>query len=112
MKQFLLFSLLLFLSGISYSYAQLQQSQLEKFKNVRYFAFTKDNPNQLFDIRNVSCSGSNLTTVFIVHGFFKISLLEPLRMKDDIFDFESDIQCVIVVSWLDYSTYSGKKVHR
>ncbi|KAG4077767.1 hypothetical protein HA402_011196 [Bradysia odoriphaga] len=103
----LLLSLLLLYSGVTYSYDELEQSQLEKYKNVRYIAFEKENPIQYQDIRDVECSG-NLSTVFIVHGFFKISLKEPLNMKDDIFKYRPDVKCVIIVSWLYYSTYSDK----
>lgn len=83
--------LLLLYSGVACSYAELEKSQLEKFKSVRYIAFEKENPIEYQDIRDVDCSG-NLTTVFIVHGFFKISLKEPLTMKDDIFMHRSDVK--------------------
>lgn len=110
MKHYSVLSSLLFISCITYLYGQFQESKLEKLKNVRYFAFTKKDPNKLFGIRDADCSDRNLTTVFIVHGFFKISLKEPLTTKDDIFHSEPDVGCVIVVSWLDYSTYSGNKL--
>ncbi|XP_037029956.1 calcium-activated chloride channel regulator 4-like [Bradysia coprophila] len=100
--------LLLLLSfGVTYSYAELEQSHLEKYKNVQYIAFEKENPIQQQDIRDVECSG-NLSTVFIVHGYFKISLKEPLNTKDDIFKYRQDVKCVIIVSWLYYSMYSDK----
>lgn len=66
--------LLLFFGVLNSYYAQVQESRLEKLKNVRYFAFTKENPDEIADIRDVIDGHSgNLTTVlFIVHGFFKI----------------------------------------
>lgn len=103
----LLFLLLLLYSGVTYSYEELAKSPLETYRNVRYMAFKKENPTNHEDIRDVDCSG-NLTTVFIVHGFFKISLEQPLSIKDEIFTYRPDVKCVIVVSWLEYSTYSGE----
>lgn len=99
--------LLLFYFGVSYSYAVLEQSKLEKLKNVKYLGYTREKQSDHVDIRDIDCSG-NVTTVFIIHGFFKISLLEPMTLKDDIFKYDADVSCVIVVSWLYYSTYSGK----
>lgn len=98
--------LLLLYCVVSSATAELKQSSLEKLKNVRYLGFTKENPTELVDIRGLDCSG-NLTTVFIVHGYFTISLEKPHNLKDDFFKYNPDVGCVIIVSWLDYSIYSG-----
>lgn len=94
---------------ISSSYAALEQSQLEKLKNVKYLGYTREDQDNYVDIRDIDCS-KNMTTVFVIHGYFKISLQQPMKLKDDIFKYDPNVGCVIVVSWLYYSSYSGKSL--
>lgn len=92
----------------SYSnrYASLERSQLEKQHGIQYMSFTRGNPQSSVDIRDINNFDDGLTSVFVIHGYWTISLDKPLNMKDAIFQHDPNVERVIVVSWMDYS--SGK----
>ena len=96
--------LLLFSLCASSLCAILEKSVFEVENGVKYFLFTKDSQTQAIDIRDTNYS-ENERIVFVIHGFQTASLDNPHKLKDDIFKYDLNVDKVVVVSWLDYSTY-------
>ncbi len=101
--------LLLFLLNSDALYATsdaLEYSQLEVDEGVKYLTYKRNDKKNSVDIRQVNFS-DDYGTVFIVHGFETKTLDKPLQIKNDVFQFNLDVERVIIVSWLEYSHASG-----
>lgn len=99
---------ILFLCIVSFSYGNilLERTKLET-KGVKYLAYSKKNQNHPVDIRDISFDDDR-KTAFIIHGYWSKSFESQLRLKDELFQYAPNMGRVIVVSWLDYSTFVGK----
>lgn len=84
----------------------LDYSQLEVDESVKYLAYTRNNKKNPVDIRQVDF-GDDYATVFVIHGFEMKTLDKPLLVKNDIFQFNLNVERVVIVSWLEYSHASG-----
>lgn len=80
----------------------LEYSPLEQQHNVQYSTYSKENPKNPVNIRDVRYD-DNQTTVFIIHGYSITSLNGPEKLVDDIFKHNSNVSRVVVVSWIDYA---------
>lgn len=83
-------------------------SSLEQYEGVKYLAYTKTNKTNAVDIRDVNFD-DEYGNVFIIHGFQAKSLdKSAVKVKNEVFQFNSNVERVIIVSWLEYSRSSGK----
>lgn len=85
----------------------LKYSYLEQSEGVVYQTYTKDNPQTWDDIRDIDFNDI-YGNVFIIHGFASVSLDKPLKVKDDLFQYNQNVKRVIVIDWQDYSRGTGK----
>jgi len=107
MSYLLIISFLVIVTQNSYGKSVLVPSKLELEYGVQYDAYQKDNQSNKLHFRDVNFN-NNHTTVFIIHGYLTSSLVRPLMLKNHIFGYVPSVGTVVVVSWLDYSKYSGK----
>ena len=84
------------------------RSHLEVHKDVKYLTFSRSHRDTAVDIRYVDFKNASKTAI-VVHGFSSKDLQEPFRIKDALFESDSSVGQVVVVSWLTYSTMSGKR---
>ncbi|XP_037029928.1 calcium-activated chloride channel regulator 1-like [Bradysia coprophila] len=83
--------------------APLEYSLLEQQHNVKYLTYSKEDPKNPTDIRDVRFDDNNQTTVFIIHGYSTNSLDGPVNLVEDIFQHNPTVSRVVVVSWIDYA---------
>lgn len=98
--------LLLFFFCVSCRAGVLVKSVIEHENDVKYEVYEKGN-SQAVDIHDTNFT-KNEKIVFVIHGFQTTSLDNSLKLKDDIFKYDLNVDKVIVLSWLDFSTFPSK----
>ena len=85
----------------------LDTSNLEKTFGVTYYTFKKNFPDRPIEIRDVNFEIDS-KTVIVVHGYKPETLERSMAVKNALFQYDSSVGRVVVVSWVNYSTFVGE----